>query len=136
MSQWATEQRRREVELAADRTIEILESFRAVNRRLCDELLECLGKLGPAELFQLFGRPSSELVAPPQAPAAEQTAGCPAAAPYKPYCDMTVPERMLHDLKHARHDENGRRLNPGRSAFEDMARNSERPRPRFTHWSS
>jgi hypothetical protein len=27
-----------------------------VNRRLCEEFLECLSRLGPGDLFALFGR--------------------------------------------------------------------------------
>jgi hypothetical protein len=135
MSSWSTELRRREIELAATRTIEILESFRSVNRRLADELLDCLGRLGPDELYQLFGDPSRKPGPAPATVKPPEPVEQPAAEPYKSYLDMTVPERMLADLKRARYDENGKRTNPGRSAFEEMARNSERPAPRSTHWS-
>jgi hypothetical protein len=139
MAGWSTEQQRREVEQAGARAVEILESFRAVNWRQCDELLACLGKLGPEGFCLLFGSPlrkPTEGRSENPNVAAEPVVTEVAPAPYKSYLDMTVPERMLHDLKHARHDEFGRRLNPGQSAFEPIARGSERPRPRSTHWSN
>jgi hypothetical protein len=116
--QWSTEERRREIELAATRVVEILESFRGVNRRLCDELIECLGTLDPDGIF---GDPVRE-------PATAQMPIEPAAD--QPAPRMTEVDRMLADLKAARYDDKGRRLNPGRRAFSHRA-----PQVRGSHWS-
>jgi hypothetical protein len=133
MTQLSTEQQRREIEQAATRAVEILESFRMVNRRLCDELIECLGRLDP---YGLFGNPLSRRSGPAPATGGdvaskpdigEQAAP---AAMETPAPRQTEVERMLADLKGAKHDETGRRLNPGKRAFQYRM-----PQVRGSHWS-
>jgi hypothetical protein len=133
MSNWFSKQQRREVELAATRVVEVLDSFRMVNRRLCDELLDCLGRLGPDELYQLFGR-SDDHRSPAPAPAAKahEVADQPAVPPVT----LQVVDKPTDPHAGWKWDpDTGRRLWPRhRSAF-NWARNSERPPSGRTHWS-
>jgi hypothetical protein len=127
ITQWSTERRRREVECAAIRATEIIESFGMVNRRLCDELLDSLGRLGPEELYQLFGRPQD------QPPAEQPVVATRDHEPAEQRGTALVKPRDPH--ANWRWDERGNRISPKlRSAF-DWTRNCERPPTRRSHWS-
>jgi hypothetical protein len=123
MASWSTELRRREVELAAIRVVEILDSFRGVNRRLVEELLECFAVLGAEGFCQLFDDPSRR----PAANAAN------AAAPAEQVAQPADKPRDPH--AGWRWDERGHRISPkGNSAFDCCRQPTQRP-PGSTFWS-
>jgi hypothetical protein len=116
---------------------EVLEQLAAKEPKLVAELLSALARCSGADVVKLFG------VTPP-APAGAPAGGCgenphieaePAAValaerPADGRC-LTEAERLLADLKAARHDERGNRISPKLpSSFPRY-----NPQPTGSHWS-
>jgi hypothetical protein len=135
-----------------ERVAEILESLWAKEPDLVSELVTELGRCDPTTMARLFGSQSTRVAmnyGPPSSEPADVLGATVETFPVSPGTQepddekahaealqpaiqygAATPEQLLANLQRAQYDENGKRTNPGRKAFDIPM-----PRPRRS-WMS
>jgi hypothetical protein len=101
--------------------------------RLTGELLGELSRCSPQDLAKLFGPPPTKTppaYGPPAVIDVSTVDTSPAIVAGPPPADTALPAAAQTNTSEPRWDANGRRLNPGRRAF-----NYPMPQVRGSHWS-